>query len=339
MLLSTIWSAELSAQQVEVKLVEDSENKKVDVLLGGQLFTSFIYPESLKKPVLWPVISPGGNRVTRSYPLVNKAGDRVDHPHHIGIWLNHGKVNGLDFWNNSNQISPEKRDRYGTIYHQTIEEVTSKNGKGKLRTTAHWKTPGNELLLKEQSTFLFTFTEGMRIIDRLTTLTAEAPTVTFSDSKEGLFGIRVCRELELPLEGKTRLLSESGEVIEVGHPDNTLVTGNYRNDTGLEGGGVWGTRSSWMKLSGNIDGETVSLIIIDHPGNQGYPTHWHARGYGLFAANPLGPSIFDKESQPLNFTLKQNESVTFKYRLVVAGSDLSDEQIEKLAENFSRTRF
>ncbi len=81
----------------------------------AQLFTSYIYPDQIKKPVLWPLMSPAGNMLTRSFPMINKEGDRSDHPHHVGVWLNYGDVNGLDFWNNSEAIAPEKREGYGTI--------------------------------------------------------------------------------------------------------------------------------------------------------------------------------------------------------------------------------
>ena len=83
-----------SKPSVDLKLNE--AEKKVDVLVDGKLFTSYIYPSNIMKPVLWPVMSPAGNMLTRSYGMVNKAGDRSDHPHHIGVWLNYGDVNGLD---------------------------------------------------------------------------------------------------------------------------------------------------------------------------------------------------------------------------------------------------
>jgi len=117
--------------------------------------------------------------------------------------------------------------------------------------------------------------------------------------------------------------------------DNALVQGNYRSAEGVEGPEVWGTRCRWMKLSSEIKGEQLSLVIIDHPSNVGYPTYWHARGYGLFAANTLGQKVFSNGEKELNFSLKQGESVSFKYRLVVADEDLSDEQINRLADKFA----
>jgi len=90
-----------------------------------------------------------------------------------------------------------------------------------------------------------------------------------------------------------------------------------------------------MKLASEINGEQVALVIIDHPSNVGYPTYWHARGYGLFAANTLGQKVFSKGENELNFSLKKGESVTFKYRLVVASEDLTDQQINQLADKYA----
>ena len=112
--------------QPKIKLVSKVAEKKVDVLIGGKLFTSYIYPDNIKKPVLWPVITAGGNEITRQFPLKNKAGERADHPHHVGIWLNYGDVNGLDFWNNSEAISPEKAEELLIDSRNTINKSSKK---------------------------------------------------------------------------------------------------------------------------------------------------------------------------------------------------------------------
>lgn len=314
--------------------VSDSE-RKVDVLVDGKLFTAYIYPENMMKPVLWPVMSPAGNMLTRSFPFINKEGDRTDHPHHVGIWLNYGDVNGLDFWNNSAAISPEKRDRYGTIYHQSIEKAKSGKGEALLVTTSLWKSPDNDTMLEEETSFDFSTKENMRIIDRTTQLTAVIDDVKFTDNKEGMFAIRVARELELPSDKPTELMDSHGIVTKVAKMDNTNVKGNYRSSAGIEGNEVWGTRGRWMKLASEINGEPVSLVIIDHPSNAGYPTYWHARDYGLFAANTLGQRAFSDGKNELNFTLKKSETATFKYRLVVAAENLTDNQINKLADEYA----
>ncbi|WP_373516671.1 PmoA family protein [Pricia sp.] len=325
-----------SSKKPSIDLKTNEAEKKVDVLVGGELFTSYIYPDNIKKPVLWPVMSPGGNLLTRSYPMINKAGDRTDHPHHVGIWLNYGDVNGLDFWNNSEAIPAEDRDGYGTIYHQSIEKAKSGKGKATLITKSLWKSTDDEVLLEEKTEFDFKAMDAMRIIDRTTTLTAMTDEVKFTDNKEGMFAIRVARELELPSDKPTELMDSHGVVTKVEKMDNTNVKGNYRSSEGIEGGEVWGTRAKWMKLSSEINGEPVSLVIIDNPANVGYPTYWHARDYGLFAANTLGQKALSEGKEELNFSLKKGESVTFKYRLVVASEDLTDERINELAEAYEK---
>ena len=150
-----------------------------------------------------------------------------------------------------------------------------------------------------------------------------------------MFAIRVARELELPTDKPTKLMDAHGNITEVKKMDNTLVKGNYRSSEGIEGGKVWGTRGRWMKLSSEFDGEKVSLVIIDHPSNVGYPSYWHARDYGLFSANTLGQKVFSKGKNELNFSLKKGESATFRYRLVVSGSDLNDKQINQLADEYA----
>jgi hypothetical protein len=323
------------SEKPKIDLKVKKAEKKVDVLVDGELFTSYIHPDNIKKPVLWPVMSPEGNMLTRSYPMVDREGDRTDHPHHVGVWLNYGDVNGFDFWNNSEAIPPDDRDGYGTIYHQSIEKTKSGRGKATLVTTSVWKSPKDRVMLNEKAQFDFKAMDDIRIIDRTVTLTA-AIDVKFTDNKEGMFAIRVARELELPSDEPTELMDSRGNVTKVEKMDNTDVKGNYRSSEGIEGAEVWGTRAEWMKLSSEIDGEEVSLVIIDNPSNPGYPTYWHARGYGLFAANTLGQNVFSEGREEMNFSLKKGESVTFKYRLVVAGKDLGDDQIDMLAEAFTK---
>jgi hypothetical protein len=253
----------------------------------------------------------------------------------VGVWLNYGDVNGLDFWNNSEAIAPEKREAYGTIFHRSIEKARSGKGSALLETTAVWESPDHTEMLEEHTSFSFLVSENLRIIDRTTTLKALLEEVRFRDNKEGMFAIRVARELELPSDGPSNLLDSHGNVTRVEQMDNALVQGNYRSAEGVEGSEVWGTRCRWMKLSSEIKGEQLSLVIIDHPSNVGYPTYWHARGYGLFAANTLGQKVFSNGEKELNFNLKQGESVSFRYRLVVAAEDLSDEQINRLADEFA----
>ncbi|MGD1893594.1 MAG: PmoA family protein [Cyclobacteriaceae bacterium] len=336
LLAFTLCMLQLTPLWAQVKVTENSAEKSVDIMIDGQPFTSYIYPEAIKKPVLFPIRTPPGTIVTRSYPLLPKEGERVDHPHHVGLWLNYGNVNGLDFWNNSEAIPEEKRDRYGTIRHREI--LKTKSGEvGELTVASDWLTPDDKKLLDETTTFSFSQQGDAYIIDRVTTLVAEEETVAFDDNKEGMIAIRVTRELEHPSDQPGLFTDANGNATEVEKMDNEGVNGKYSSSEGVRGTEVWGTRAEWVNLTGSIDEEAVSIVIMDHPENVGYPTYWHARGYGLFSANPLGQKVFSKGEEELNFALEPGEKVTFRYRVVIYGADepLDEEAIEAWYTDFT----
>lgn len=320
-----------TATSVSLKHLPD--DMCVEVYVGNQLFTRYLYSDQidvLKKPVLYPVNTPEGHAITRGYPLDPTPGERVDHPHHIGFWLNYGDVNGLDFWNNSNAISEKRKPHMGTIRHESIKSVE----KNQLQVTANWLEPDGEAILREETTFQFNGSENERIIDRVTTLTALDKPVSFKDNKEGFVGIRVTRALEHPSNKPVNLTDAKGLATEVPVMDNSMVSGNYLNAEGLEGMDVWGKRSPWVDLRGKVQGESVHVILMDHPDNVGYPTYWHARGYGLFAANPLGQKVFSNGKEELNFALEPGEKATFRYRLFIGSGDMSPASVEKAYQSF-----
>src|SRR5215203_2181288 len=137
------------------EMIERKEAKQIDVLYGGKLLTAYCYYDSIRKPFLFPINTVDGITVTRGYPLQPRTGERTDHPHHTGIWLNYESVNGLDFWNNSTAIAPEKRNHYGTILHQKIVSKKSTDKNASLNTAATWVRPDGKVLLNEQTTFNF----------------------------------------------------------------------------------------------------------------------------------------------------------------------------------------
>jgi hypothetical protein len=118
-------TASASTEANFVQVIPHVAEQRVDVLVGGKPFTAYIWPNSLKKPVLYPLRTASGATVTRGYPLEPRAGERVDHPHHAGLWFNYGDVNGLDFWNNSTAIKAEDAPKMGTIVHRSVGETTS----------------------------------------------------------------------------------------------------------------------------------------------------------------------------------------------------------------------
>jgi len=300
-----------------IKLIKKDADKKVEVYIDQQLFTAYIYPEPIKKPVLFPLTTASGKTLTRGFPLNPQPWERIDHPHHVGMWLNHGDTDGLDFWNNSDSIPDNRKPHYGTIFHESIEEIKNGDDFGYLEVSAEWERPDGRVILEENTKYYFRGSENVRIIDRITTLTATDLNVLFKDSKEGMMAIRVNRAMELPGENTIEVFDENMVPVEVKVNDGNKSRGHYLNSEGVEGPGVWGQRAKWVRLGTDIDGEEAGIIIMDHPENPNHPTHWHAREYGLFSANPFGSQAYTRGKESFNFFLHADESVTLKYRIYI----------------------
>jgi hypothetical protein len=327
----------LFAQENEmVKLESYPGEKKVDVIIGGKPFTTFIYSDSLEKPVLYPIHAANGTTVTRGFPLNTQPGDPTDHPHHLGLWLNFENVNGLDFWNNSYAIPKEKKQYYGWIKTDKLLNITG-GETGVLSYHANWTNQQHDVLLEETTRFEFTGTMHQRIIDRITVLKANT-TVLFTDAKDGLLGLRLAHALEMPTTKDQKFTDDKGNITLVKGGTDTIPNGAYLTSEGKKGNDAWGTRGRWCKVYGRMGKDSISIAIIDHPKNPNYPAFWHARGYGLFAVNPLGEKIFTNERSAKNLQLKKGESVTFRFRIIVDEgiTSLSPAQLDLSAGEFAK---
>ena len=308
--------------------------RRVDVSIDGQPFTSYIWPTKLAKPVLYPLRTAKGTIITRGYPLEPRAGERTDHPHQAGLWLTYESVNGIDFWNNSAVIKPQDAPKMGAIQQRAILSAKGGVDQGELEVEADWLTYDKRVLLKEHTRFGFRGGQNFRSVDRITTLEAQGETVVFADAKDGMFGLRVGRALEAPSDKPEVFTDASGRATTVAKLDNTGVNGVYLTSEGEKGEAAWGTRGRWCNLTGKVSEEPVTISIFDHPSNPGFPTYWHARGYGLFAANPLGEKVFSHGKEELNLTLAPHQSVTFRYRVLISSEILTPESTEAAYKAF-----
>jgi hypothetical protein len=321
-------------QTQKVSFSDKSSERKIDVLIDGKLITSYSWPENVYKPVLYPVYTTSGTEITRGFPLKPRAGERNDHIHQVGIWLNYGNVNGFDFWGNGS--TGKRSENGGEIKHLGIEKMKDGNREGLLAVKAAWLDPAGKELMTEKTEYHFIATGSGYYIDRITSLTATGGTIQMKDTKEGMFAIRVARQLELPSKENAALMDASLKPGTEKASENKGVTGNYLSSEGVTGEAVWSTRAKWMELTGTIGNENISVVICDHPKNPGYPTYWHARGYGLFSANPLGASDFTQGKQIMNFSIPAGQTITFRYRVAVkSGTFLKSQEINDLAREFS----
>jgi hypothetical protein len=321
----------LAAGEVVIR-VNDAE-RRADVTVDGKPFTSYIWPEALKKPALHPIRTAAGLVVTRGYPP--EPGERADHPHHVGLWFNHGNVNGFDFWNNTDAVKPDRAAKMGTVQHKKIRNAVSGKGRGQLDVTTEWIAGDGKKLLDENTSFVFSAAPGVRTVDRLTSLTASGGKVTFTDSKEGVLGLRVRRALEDPNEKSGEFVEASGGAIKKENADTSGVTGEYISSEGKKGKAVWGTRGRWTFLSGTVDAKPVTIVILDHPENPGFPTYWHARGYGLFSANVFGRKVFKDTEPEFTLTLEPGKSVTLRHQVLILGGPVTKQTIDGAHQKFS----
>ena len=309
------------ANEKGVTLVNHEAGQKVDVLMNGQLFTSYIYPSDLEKQSLYPICTAKGTFITRGFPRDPRPFEQVDHPHHVGAWLNFGDVNGLDFWNNSYSIAADKKSLYGTIRHRKIVDMENGSRSAILTVEADWVDFQEKVLLKEETKYVFIDEGDCRKIKRITKLTALADTVTFTDNKEGMIAIRMDRAFEEPSDRPQLFTDSQGNLTEVRSVNNEGKNGMYRNSEGNEkesgGNGVWGKPAKWVSLSADISGEQITVAIVDHKKNPGFPGYSHARGYGLFSHNNLGAQAYNPNAPKRVTTLLRGQSITFNHLIIV----------------------
>jgi hypothetical protein len=242
------------------------------------------------KPYLFPVIGPTGAPFTRAFPMKDVAGEDRDHPHQRSFWFTHGKLNGIDFW------SEEKG--HGSI--RETDRLTRVEGPalGLLRTKNEWLSPDGKKICEDERTYRFFNMSTSRIIDFDITLEATDGPLTFGDTKEGMFGVRVASSMDVKRK-------EGGKIT---------------NAEGITDAAAWGKPSPWVDYTGPVEGETVGVAILNHPESFRYPTTWHVRDYGLFAANPFGWHDFGLGKSG-EHTVPAGESITFRYRVILHKGD------------------
>jgi hypothetical protein len=294
-------AASLSAQ---VRITPD----EIAVSIDGKPFTIFHYGADAGKPYLSPLRSASGKIVTRGFPMENIEGESRDHLHHRGLWFSYDDVNGVKFWENDPSYT---KPNMGRIVVSDAKWKDDGKGAGTLTSTMEWRDPKGKALLVETRRMVFYSDPKLRTIDFHITLTA-AEDVTFGDTKEGAFAIRLADNFTEKKGGK-------------------MVDANGR--TGMVD--VWGKRSNWVDYSAEIDGEKLGVAIMDHPQNQRHPTYWHARDYGLFALNPFGQNAFDPKAEESHWKLPRGQSLVFQWRVVVHPGDAETAHIADLYKEYS----
>jgi hypothetical protein len=279
----------------------------VRVLMDGKVFTEY-FGAGAQRPYLYPIIGPSGANLARPFPM--EKGGAEDHPHHRSLWFAHGAVNGVDFWADG--------AKHGRQVHAEVKSLEATANSATFSTSTNWLSSGGDPMLTDERRIVIAAGEdGSRRIDFTITLKASHGQVVLGDTKEGTFALRVCPSLSFEGEG---------------------AAGHILNSNGKKDKSVWGKPAPWVSYFGpDPKNEPVTITIFDHPGNLRHPTWWHARTYGLFAANPFGKHDFEKleDKTAGDYKLAAGETLTLTYRVLIAAGDPDSEKLKTEFANFS----
>ncbi len=287
----------VAATSPAAELTATLSDSGVVVKIDGEPFATYV-PEFNGTPVIWPIIGPSGKSMTRSYPMGKAPNEKEDHVHHRSMWFTHGDVNGLSYWHRE------------TIKHR--EFVKIEGGKRALIVTRNdWLTPEGKKVCEDERTLRFGSDGDARWIDFDVVIKASNGPVRFGDTKEGTMAVRVAETMKVDAEKGGRIVNSEGQMDKA----------------------AWGKPAAWVDYQGPVDGENLGIAILNHPSSFRFPTYWHVRTYGLFAANPFGLDNFiSGRDVDGSHTLADGETMKLYYRVVL---HRGDEKTAKLAEAFA----
>jgi hypothetical protein len=297
-------------QAEAVKLTRHGD--AIDVTIGGSPFTTYNFAPEYSKSFLQPLRDPHGIIVTRSIPVGNVIPPEHEHdpglePHQRAMYFAHGDIDGNSFWIEeafSKYYKHAGPVKYGRMVFRKLDEMQGGPSSGVIRATYDLEGPDKKPFAQETEEYKFSGNKDLRIIDCEYVIKAGSQPVHFGDTKEGTFGIRLAPELDAP---KGSMVNSEG-----GHGEAQ----------------VWGKRANWVDVDGVIDGQELGVAVLDAPDSFRHPTYWHARGYGLLAANPFGLSYFLADpKQNGGYTLPAGQKIKFRYRVLIHDGTYKDAHI------------
>lgn len=312
-----LWPLQGNAQEA-VKLVKHPH--RIDVWVGGKPFTTYYFSPEEAKPYLQPLRTAGGAIVTRGFPIGNyippaHRHDRSIEPHQRPMYFGHGDIDGYSFWSEQafakQYYGTHDREKFGRAVFEKLEDATPGLHSGEIGARFNLVGDGR-VLAEETQDYIFRGGSDTRTIDCQFIIRADHGPVKMGDTKEGTFAIRVIKSLDSP----------------PGHMVNS--------NGGLGEKQIWGKRADWVDYYGKVGDEEVGIAIFDSPRSFRHPTYWHARAYGLFAANPFGLREFTNDpSQDGSYTIPAGKSLLFRYRVLIHRGDYKQAQIANAYQKYA----
>ena len=299
-----------------VELLQKGDH--VDVLIGGKPFTTYYFSSDVAKPYFQPLRSARGTVLTRDFPNGNTLppGHLKDpslEPHQRPMFFGHGNIDGIDFWGEAAFPQYSEDTVFGRVTFRKLEEIRGGDESGVLRAHFELAAPGGRVIADEIQSFVFGGDQDTRWIDCEVILVANhGSDLTIGDTKEGTFGIRLAQELNSP-------------------------PGHMVNSAGAEGEkAIWGKRADWVDNDGTVAGEELGVAVFDSPRSFRHPTYWHARGYGLLAANPFGWREFSNDPEKDgSWTIQQGKELKFRYRVFIHHGDYRQAKVAEVYQEYA----
>lgn len=302
-----LWAPWVSSAAEAGRVVLTPREGAVRVEIDGRLFTEYLFADQTT-PVLYPLLGPGEVPLSRGFPIVSDLpGESRDHPHHRSLWFGHGDVNRVDFWT----LGP----RAGRV----VAEGLSVSG-DVLASTNRWQAPGGEgrVLCRDTRRIRFAALPEGLFIDYALTLHAADEEVTLADTKEAGMAIRTIEALRLRAPGGRRITSS-----------------HAINSEGARDLELWGKRARWVAYWGLVGDATLGVAIFDHSGSLRHPTGWHARDYGLVAANPFAVHDFGAGPRGAGeVRIPKRESLKLRYGFLFFRGDPQSAGVSALYERW-----
>ncbi len=280
----------------------------VDILKGEQVLAEYVY-KGTPRPYIYPLLTPDDQAVTRGFPVKTDAGEPTDHPNQRSFWVGYGSVNGVDFWNEG--------EKSGTIEQREIEFDATDPAYWSIHTINDWYGPDRLIVCEaEDRRYSFMTCEYGLIISTRINLTAKRGPLDLGGTKDGLLAFRVAPGVSVK-GGKGHILNSEGQ----------------------KDAACWGKRARWIDYTGEVNGKPCGIAIFDVPANYMYPTYWHARDYGLLAANPFGGKDFTgDETSDTGLTIPRNRSLTLTYIALIHPGKLDVAKLDEIADALAGKR-
>jgi hypothetical protein len=221
-------------------------------------------------------------------------------------------VEGVDFWSEANG--------HGKIVCVDVGTPTNGPKHAMVSTRNEWRTADGAKIMDEARVLHFQDLGQARLFILEIDLHASVCPITFGDTKEGSMGVRVNDEMMVK-NGGTFTTAEGKKV------------SDPKSDAP-----IWGSRSVWCDYVGKVKDKTVGIAVFDDPSNK-TPACWHARGYGLMAANPFGRNKSGFPEMKGNndlVKLAKGDHLKLRYGILLHTGDTKEGKVAEAFEVFKR---